>query len=178
MATLMRIQAGALSKGFVQYLNQLLVSDSIVFLFFFFSSRRRHTRSLCDWSSDVCSSDLSEFEFDDGNGALTRLHYDHVVIACGAESNLGIIPGMTDHAFAFKVMRDAILLRQHIVRQMESAEATTDPDLRRWHLRFIIVGAGFSGVEVAGEINELVRSSTRFYRNFRKEDVVVSLVHS
>ena len=26
--------------------------------FFFFSSRRRHTRSLCDWSSDVCSSDL------------------------------------------------------------------------------------------------------------------------
>src|ERR687886_1128749 len=29
------------------------------FLFFFFSSRRRHTRSLCDWSSDVCSSDLS-----------------------------------------------------------------------------------------------------------------------
>src|SRR5438034_11137908 len=28
------------------------------FCFFFFSSRRRHTRSLCDWSSDVCSSDL------------------------------------------------------------------------------------------------------------------------
>src|SRR5438132_5057746 len=30
------------------------------FLFFFFSSRRRHTRSLCDWSSDVCSSDLCD----------------------------------------------------------------------------------------------------------------------
>jgi NADH dehydrogenase len=120
----------------------------------------------------------SEIEFDDGNGALTHLHYDHVVIACGAESNLGIIPGMSEHAFAFKVMRDAIDLRQHIVRQMESAEAIADPDLRRWHLNFIIVGAGFSGVEVAGEINELVRSSTRFYRNFRKEDVVVSLVHS
>jgi len=85
---------------------------------------------------------------------------------------------MSEHAFAFKVMSDAINLRQQIVRQMESAEATTDPDLRRWHLNFIIVGAGFSGVEVAGEINELVRSSTRFYRNFRKEDVVVSLVHS
>src|SRR5246500_5944364 len=120
----------------------------------------------------------SEIEFDDGNGVLTRLHYDHVVVACGAESNLGIIPGMTDHAFAFKVMRDAIDLRQHIVRQMEFAEAATDPDLRRWHLSFIIVGAGFSGVEVAGEMNELVRSSTRFYRNFRKEDVTVSLVHT
>ena len=120
----------------------------------------------------------SEIEFEDGNGALVRLHYDHVVIACGAESNLGIIPGMSDHAFAFKVMRDAIDLRQHIVRQMESAEAASDPDRRRWHLSFIVVGAGFSGTEVAGEINELVRSSTRFYRNFAKNDVVVTLVHS
>src|SRR5260221_10597025 len=33
---------------------------------FFFSSRRRHTRSLCDWSSDVCSSDLSS------SGPMTR----------------------------------------------------------------------------------------------------------
>jgi len=120
----------------------------------------------------------SEIEFDDGTGALSRLHYDHVVIACGAESNLGIIPGMTDHAFGFKVMRDAIDLRQHIVHQMEHAEAATDPDRRSWHLSFIIVGAGFSGVELAGEINELVRSSSRFYRNFRREDVVVTVVHS
>src|SRR6476646_5172760 len=36
----------------------LFVSSSLYTLFFFFSSRRRHTRSLCDWSSDVCSSDL------------------------------------------------------------------------------------------------------------------------
>lgn len=120
----------------------------------------------------------SEVEFDDGTGTLTRLPYDHVVIACGAESNLNIIPGMTEHAFAFKVMHDATDLRQHIVRQMEQAEVSGDPDRRRWHLSFIVVGAGFSGVELAGEINELVRSSTRFYRNFRKEDVRVTLVHS
>lgn len=120
----------------------------------------------------------SEVEFDDGSGAIKRLQYDHVVIACGAESNLGVIPGMTEHAFPFKVMRDAIDLRQHIVSQMERAEAANDPDRRRWHLSFIIVGAGFSGVEVAGEVNELVRSSTRFYRNFRKEDINVTLVHS
>ena len=120
----------------------------------------------------------SEVEFDDGSGVLSRLRYDHVVIACGAESNLSIIPGMTEHAFGFKVMRDAIDLRQHIVRQMEQAEVSSDPDRRRWHLSFIIVGAGFSGVELAGEINELVRDSTRFYRNFRKEDVIVTLVHS
>ncbi len=120
----------------------------------------------------------SEIEFDSAGGTLARLHYDHVVIACGAESNLGIIPGMTEHAFPFKVVSDAIDLRQHVVRQMENAEAASELDRRRWYLSFIIVGAGFSGAEVAGEINELVRSSTRFYRNFRKEDVTVTLVHS
>src|SRR5689334_23683377 len=36
------------------------------FFFFFFSSRRRHTRWNCDWSSDVCSSDLAEHEGIDG----------------------------------------------------------------------------------------------------------------
>jgi NADH:ubiquinone reductase (H+-translocating) len=120
----------------------------------------------------------SEIEFADGNGDLSRLQFDHVVLACGAESNLGIIPGMSEHAFPFKVMRDAIELRQHVVHQMENAEAETDAERRRWHLSFVIVGAGFSGVEVGGEINELVRSSTRFYRNFKKEDVKVTLVHS
>src|SRR5215211_8747877 len=37
-----------------------LVDGEGMFVFFFFSSRRRHTRSLCDWSSDVCSSDLGK----------------------------------------------------------------------------------------------------------------------
>ena len=120
----------------------------------------------------------SEIEFDSASGKPARLQYDHVVIACGAESNLGIIPGMTEHAFPFKVMRDALELRQHVVRQMENAEASSDLDRRRWYLSFIIVGAGFSGAEVAGEINELVRSSTRFYRNFHKEDLTVTVVHS
>src|SRR5215211_8639976 len=36
--------------------------NMLMYVFFFFSSRRRHTRSLCDWSSDVCSSDLLELE--------------------------------------------------------------------------------------------------------------------
>src|SRR5260221_9661046 len=44
-----------------------------VFLFFFFSSRRRHTRSLCDWSSDVCSSDLRQ--------GVNEIYVAHVKVA-------------------------------------------------------------------------------------------------
>src|SRR6266567_7724689 len=40
------------------FFSSILIFD---FVFFFFSSRRRHTRFDCDWSSDVCSSDLSAF---------------------------------------------------------------------------------------------------------------------
>src|SRR5438874_3999411 len=40
-----------------------ILYDNIYFFFFFFSSRRRHTRSLRDWSSDVCSSDLGGLGF-------------------------------------------------------------------------------------------------------------------
>ena len=45
-------------------------------LFFFFSSRRRHTSSVCDWSSEVCSSDLLLLGYDgadEGGGQLRRI---------------------------------------------------------------------------------------------------------
>src|SRR5260370_22820149 len=47
----------------------------IIFLFFFFSSRRRHTRFKCDWSSDVCSSDLRPSQVVElRNGKVDVLH--------------------------------------------------------------------------------------------------------
>src|SRR2546430_5764620 len=58
----------------VFYINYffLLSYVSLFFFFFFFSSRRRHTRFDCDWSSDVCSSDLAEAVRDCGHGPRSR----------------------------------------------------------------------------------------------------------
>src|SRR5947207_11268479 len=42
----------------MRIISSLFLCSLVMCIFFFFSSRRRHTRSLCDWSSDVCSSDL------------------------------------------------------------------------------------------------------------------------
>src|SRR5437588_6182437 len=46
---------------------------------FFFSSRRRHTRSLCDWSSDVCSSDLNQrlAKAEEGQGSKRKIDHPH-----------------------------------------------------------------------------------------------------
>jgi NADH dehydrogenase len=119
-----------------------------------------------------------QIEFQNEQGQLARTNYDHLVIACGAESNLGIIPGMSDHAFPFKTMKDAVALRSHIIDQLEKAEACSGPERRKFYLSFVIIGGGFSGVELAGEVNDLIRDSTRFYRNFTESDISMTLVHN
>ena len=44
------------------------------------------------------------------------------------------------------------------MEQLEKAEVCDDPDRRRWYLSFVVVGGGFTGVEVAGEINDLIKN--------------------
>jgi NADH dehydrogenase len=120
----------------------------------------------------------SHLEYEGHDGLPRQLDYDHVVLACGNVSNLNVVPGMADHAYPLKTVGDAAVLRTHIVQQMEKAEVCDDPVKRRWYLSFIVVGGGYSGVETAGEINDLVRSSLRFYTNIREEDLSVTLIHS
>ncbi|MGH7334754.1 MAG: FAD-dependent oxidoreductase [Candidatus Rokuibacteriota bacterium] len=111
------------------------------------------------------------------DGHLRPLPYDHVVLACGAAVNLGTIPGMADHAFPLRTIGDAVALRSHVMQQLEKADVCDDPVLKRWYLSFIVVGGGFSGVEVAGEINELVRGCQRFFHNVARDDLTVTVVH-
>lgn len=120
----------------------------------------------------------SEVEYEGYDGSLRRMGFDHAVIACGSSVNLDLVPGMSDHAFPLKSVGDAMALRFHVMEQLEKAEVCDDPERRRWYLSFVIVGGGFSGVEVAGELNDLVRASLRFYSNFTAHDVTVTLVHA
>jgi NADH dehydrogenase len=130
-------------------------------------------------TEEIINIDLgaSRVEFA-GEDGVHQLHYDHLVIAGGNVSNLNVVPGMADHAFPLKTVGDAAVLRTHVLEQLEKAEVCEDETRRRWHLSFIVVGGGYSGVETAGEINDLVRSSRRFYSNIRAEDIAVTLIHS
>lgn len=131
-------------------------------------------------TEDVRQIDLaaSEVEYEGYDGRMNRMPFDHTVIACGASVNLTMVPGMADHAFPLKSVGDAMALRFHVTDQLEKAEVCTDPERRRWYLSFVVVGGGFTGVEAAGEINDLVRASVKFYGNFSTRDVTVTLVHS
>jgi NADH dehydrogenase len=120
----------------------------------------------------------NEITYEAEDGRCARMHYDQLVIACGNVANLNVVPGMADHAFPLKTVGDAAALRSHIMERMEQAEVCPDPERRRWRLTFIVVGGGFSGAEVAGEINDLVRDTARYFRNFTPEEVTVTLIHS
>ena len=131
-------------------------------------------------TEEVKGIDLAgnRIEFESHDGQPRQLDYDHVILACGNISNLNVVPGMADHAFPLKTVGDAAVLRTHVLSAMEKAEVCDDPEKRRWYLSFVVVGGGYSGVETAGEINDLVRCSLRFYSNIRDEDVTVTLIHS
>jgi len=131
-------------------------------------------------TEDVIHIDVNNnfVEFSGDRGKKGMMYYDHLVIACGSDVNLGLIAGMADHAFPLKTVGDAVALRYHVLQQMENAEIADNIDQRKWYLSFVVVGGGFSGVEVAGEINDLVRETRKYYRNIPKEEIKVTLIHS
>jgi NADH dehydrogenase len=120
----------------------------------------------------------SEVEYHGEDSQAARMRYDHLVIACGSVTNLNVVPGMADHAYPLKTVADASKLRSHLMAQMEQAEISSDAARKRWHLTVLVVGGGYSGVEAAGEINDLIRASARYFHNWKIPDMKVVLIHS
>jgi NADH:ubiquinone reductase (H+-translocating) len=108
-----------------------------------------------------------------------ELGYDHLVLALGNVTDFRGLPGLPEHAMPFKNLGDALALRNHVVRCLaEAAVEDDDADLRRELLTFVVAGGGFSGVEVAAELNDFVRAVVPRYREIRPDEVRVVLLHS
>jgi NADH dehydrogenase len=85
--------------------------------------------------------------------------YTDLVIALGAVTRMPRIPGLREHALCLKDLPDAIRLRNHVLRQIELADAAPDTAERR--LTFVFAGAGFAGVEALAELQELASGALR-----------------
>jgi NADH dehydrogenase len=93
--------------------------------------------------------------------------YRDLVVALGAVSRALPIPGLAEHGLGFKSLADAIQLRNHVLRRLETAAAAPNEAHRRRELTFVFVGAGYAGVEALAELADLVRDALRYYREIR-----------
>src|SRR5438552_3613639 len=90
-----------------------------------------------------------------------------LVLALGAVPRTLPIPGLSEHALSFKSLADAINLRNHVLHQLEAADAALDEAERARRLTFVFVGAGYAGVEALAELSDLAEDALRYYPRLR-----------
>jgi len=91
------------------------------------------------------------------------VRWRELVLALGAVPRVAPVPGLREHGLSFKSLADAIYLRNHILRELEAAEAARDDEERARRLTFVFVGAGYAGVEALAELSDLVDDAARHY---------------
>jgi NADH dehydrogenase len=97
------------------------------------------------------------------DGTEASIHYSHLVLACGAAAKLDEIPGLESRGYPLKTVIDAIVLGNDLIGNFEAAVTQSESEARQRLLTVVVIGGGFSGVEVAGHIADLMQAIHRFY---------------
>ncbi|MDX3568107.1 NAD(P)/FAD-dependent oxidoreductase [Streptomyces sp. ID05-47C] len=84
-------------------------------------------------------------------GERGSLGYDRLVLAAGSVNKLLPIPGVAEHAHGFRGLPEALYLRDHVTRQVELASSDGEGPLCSARCTFVVVGAGYTGTEVAAQ---------------------------
>ncbi len=113
---------------------------------------------------------------DDTARTLVYVPYDHLVLAPGQAADLSRFPGLSEHAYTMKTLADAYRLRNQVINCLEKADVTDDSEYKRRLLTFVVVGAGFSGVETSGEMKDLIDGSLKFYPRIARSEIRMILV--
>src|SRR6266536_3130037 len=88
-------------------------------------------------------------QYADPLGQRDEIRYDRLIIAAGSVNKLLPIPGVTEYAHGFRGIPEAVFLRDHLTQQIELADAADNPTERNALCTFVVVGAGYTGTEVA-----------------------------
>ncbi|GAB5410462.1 MAG: NAD(P)/FAD-dependent oxidoreductase [Balneolaceae bacterium] len=105
--------------------------------------------------------------------------FDYLILATGAKYNYFGNEEWKKHAPGLKSIKDAIRIRERILLSLEEADKIPDIESRKKFLTFVVIGAGPTGVEMAGSIAEIAkRNMMRDYRNFHKNETTVHLVEA
>lgn len=105
-----------------------------------------------------------------------RIGYEHLVLAFGTRANLALVPGLAEHALPLKLVGDAMHIRNRVLQRVARIELEADAAERRKLGHFIVIGGGFSGVEVAGGLADFLRDALRYYPRVRADELKVTVL--
>lgn len=110
------------------------------------------------------------------------LEYDHLVVACGAESATFNIPGVNEYATFMKEVEDGMNVKRQILQRLETASSmlaagATPEDVQK-QLTWLVVGGGPTGVELSAEITDFIKQDVRKFFPNLAEHVNVILVEA
>lgn len=106
----------------------------------------------------------------------TVVPYSELILAFGNRPRLDFVPGMADHALPLKSIGDAMEIRNVVLRRLAQIELEHDPERRRLLGHFVIIGGGFSGVEVAGELADSLKNIRHYYPRVNMDEVRLTVV--
>jgi len=111
--------------------------------------------------------------------SIGSIKYDYLIIATGAATNFYGLKDIEQNALPMKTITDSIKLRNRVLRNMEVALLTDDPEVMNSLMDFVIVGGGPTGVELAGALSELKRNVfPKDYKEMDMSHMDIHLVHS
>ena len=106
------------------------------------------------------------------------LHYDQLIVALGSTSMTLPIPGLAEHARGFKTLAEGIALRDQIVQTLERAESVDDEETRHALLTYVVVGAGYAGLEGIAELQDFAADLVDLYPRSRLHGLRFILVEA
>lgn len=104
--------------------------------------------------------------------------YDHVVMAIGALTGYFGMADVARHSLTAKTLGDALYLRNWVIDLLERADTEPDPQVRAELLTIVVAGGGLAGVEVTGEVNDLVRQAATVYPRLTQREIRVVLIEA
>jgi NADH dehydrogenase len=132
-------------------------------------ARLRRTRVVQGVVEDV-DFDEQQLTFSAAEGVGGQVGWDRLALTTGSVTRTLPTPGLSWHGLGLKNLVEADYMHDHVLRQLELAHATDDPDEQRARLTFVVVGAGYAGTETAAQLQWMtVRQLDRFPRLSRDE---------